>query len=102
MVRSEIYAGAICEGGLLWHLELADEGSALERTQGVGFVFECAHVSIFSDLDRCESYVLSLKTPSLSLTSHLTTLVAPWTIGDTPVCHKAFIRSHQSQQDRVS
>ncbi len=34
-----------------------DEGPALERTQGVGFVFECAHVSIFSDLDPCESHV---------------------------------------------
>lgn len=29
---------------LLLHLEVVDEGSALERTQGVGFVFECAHV----------------------------------------------------------
>lgn len=48
-----------------------------------------------------ESHVKVLRI-LLSLTSHLATLIAPWTIGDTPVCHRAFIRLRQSQQDRVS
>lgn len=34
------------EGGLLSHLEVVDEESAPERTQRVGFVFQCARVCI--------------------------------------------------------
>jgi len=74
---------------------MVDEGSALEGTQGV--VFECACVSVFSDLVHVE--VLRILLP---LTSHLTALLAPWTIADTPVCHRASISLRQNQEDRAS